>query len=277
VRRLVWLVALVLAAACADDDPFAPLPKPDRVEESTTTTLPEPDLTGVALPAVGGTTTTTIGMGPGPITIVGRVEGPEGPVAGATVQLERLVGDATATALVPTAPDGTWNLPNVLGGRYRVRAWRVPDLATMRAKVVFLETGPERAIELRVEAVGGVRVDAAIAPDPPQLDQPANVKVRVAQRLVDATGVIRDQPVVGTEVRLTANDGWLVFSANPAVTGGDGGATFSVECDEAGDNELLAILADGSSHTLDVGPCVDPDATTTTAEPSEETTTTSAP
>jgi len=273
-KRAIGLLLLLATVACSRDDPFDPLPKPDPIDESTTTTVPEPDLTGAPLSGVRGTTTTIVAIGPGPLTIVGRVEGPDGPVAGATVQLERLVGDSSAFAVVPTAADGTWNIANVLGGRYRVRAWRRPDLAVARTQVVFFESGPQRAIELRLEPVGGVRVDAVIAPDPPQVEQLANLKVRVAERSVDEVGVVRDVPRPGVLVELAGSGAWTVSSSNPLVTGEDGSVTFRVTCRDGGDQPLVAVLEGTQSFPLALPACVDPNATTTTTTTVDEDATT---
>lgn len=271
----------LLLVACSSTDPFDPLPEPEAIDASTTTTVPEPDLTGVPLAPVQGTTTTVVAIGPGPLTIVGRVEGPDGPVAGATVQLERLVGDGSALVRVPTAADGTWNVADVLGGRYRVRAWRTPDLAVARTRAVFLESGPQRAVELRLERVGGRRVDAVIAPDPPQVDEPANLKVRVAERGVDAEGLVNDVPRAGATVTLGGSGDWFVSSSNPLVTGDDGSVTFRVTCGDGGAQPLTVQLEDGAIYPLDLPACVDPTATTTTTSTTstteaEETTTTTA-
>lgn len=263
-RRAVLLV-LALLAACSNGDPFAPLPQPEAVDVSTTTTVPEPDLTGAPLAGVQGTTTTIVAIGPGPLTIVGRVEGPDGPVADATVQLERLVGDGSAFVVVPTAPDGTWNVADVLGGRYRVRAWRRPDLAVARTQVVFLESGPQRAVELRLERVGGVRVDSVMAPDPPQVDELTNLKVRVAEKSVDEVGVVRDVPRPGVLVELAGTGEWNVSSSNPLVTGDDGSVTFRVTCREDGAQPLTAVLEGTQSFPLAIPDCVDPNSPTTTS------------
>ena len=275
-RRALALLLLSAVVACSDGDPFDPLPQPDAIAESTTSTVPEPDLTGAPLAGVQGTTTTVVALGPGPLTIVGRVEGPDGPVPDATVQLERMVGDGSAMVLVPTAPDGTWNLANVLGGRYRVRAWRRPDLAVARTQVVFLESGPQRAVELRLEPVGGVRVDAVIAPDPPLVDELHNLTVRVAERTVDEAGVVRDVPRSGVLVELAGAGEWTVSSSNPLVTGADGSVTFRVTCEDDGEQPLSAVLEDEQSYPLAIPACVDPDAVTTTTEPDGTTTTTDA-
>lgn len=266
---------LVVLASCSSPDPFAELPEPDPVDLESTTSTSTLNLAGVPLPPVPGATTTTVALGPGPMTIVGKVEGPEGFVAGAIVELERLVGDGSASTRVPTAADGTWNVEKVLGGRYRVRAWRVPDLVST-TEVVFVATTRERAIELRVEPVGGVRVDTAVAPDPPVVDEQVNVKVRVAERTVDAEGIVRDTPVAGVSVTVGGSGDWQIDSPNPSSTGGDGSTIFRLTCGSDGPQPLFASLGGGSeSYALAIAPCVDPTATSTTSTTSTTTSTSS--
>src|SRR5688500_5118630 len=269
-RRCLALLVVVLAA-CTSNDPFAELPEPDPVELESTTTTAAANLAGVPLPPVRGSTTTTIALGPGPMTIVGKVEGPEGVVAGAFVELERLVGDASVSTRVPTAADGTWNLANVLGGRYRVRAWRVPDLAS-RTRVVFIESTRESAVALKVEPVGGVRVDAAVAPDPPIVDEQVNLKVRVAERTVDDDGIVRDSPRSGVSVAIGGSGRWETDSPNPSTTGGDGTTTFRLTCEDEGVQPLFATLTSGESYALTISACVDPSSTSTTTDPSSSST-----
>ena len=64
-------------------------------EEQSATTLV--DLSGVKMAGVPGKTTTTIALGPGGATLNGTVAGPDGAVGGATIHVERLVGDAVAS------------------------------------------------------------------------------------------------------------------------------------------------------------------------------------
>lgn len=274
-RARVAVLVVVLAAgmaACSSGDPFSSLPNPKPVVTEPTTTTSEPDYTKTPLNGVPGSTTTVVALGPGPLTIVGRVEGPDGVVPDAIVQLERVVGDASASTRVPTAPDGTWNVANVLGGRYRVRAWRAPDLATLRPQLVFLETGPRRAVNITLDRLGGVRVDSAIAPDPPAIREPANLKVRVANRTVDADGVVNDEPLEGTAVTLSGSGDWEVTSPNPSTTGGDGSTVFRMRCLQDGLQPLAATLENGQSYPLNIQPCYDPDTTTTTSSSSTTTT-----
>jgi hypothetical protein len=271
---VVTVLAIGVAAACSSGDPFSSLPDPKPVVTEPTTSTSEIDFTKTPLNGVPGSTTTVVAIGPGPLTIVGRVVGPDGAVVpDAIVQLERVVGVSSAETRVPTAPDGTWNAAKVLGGRYRIRAWRVPDLATLRPQIVFLESGPERAVNIKLEALGGVRVDSAIAPDPPLVGEAANLKVRVAERSVTPDGVIHDAPVAGASVGLTGSGEWEVSSPNPSTTGGDGSTIFRVQCLAEGSQPLAATLETGQSFALSIPACYDPSATTTTTSTTTTSTT----
>lgn len=268
----ISVVLAAFAAACSSGDPFSSLPNPKPVVTEPTSTTSEPDFTKTPLNGVRGSTTTVVALGPGPLTIVGRVEGPDGVVPDAIVQLERVVGDSSASMRVPTAPDGTWNAANVLGGRYRVRAWRAPDLATLRPQLIFLESGPRRAVNITLDRLGGYRVDSVIAPDPPVVKESANLKVRVANRTVDADGVVRDEPIEGATVTLSGSGDWQVTSPNPSTTGGDGSTVFRMRCLDGGLQPLAATLDTGESYPLNLQPCYDPNAPTTTSSSTTSTT-----
>lgn len=258
IRRLGFVLALVvLAGACADTQRYEPLPIPEGIEDlpPTSSTI-APDLDEIALPVVEGVTTTEPAViEPGPVTIQGRVDGPNGPVADARVRLERLTGGGSAVKIVPTAADGTWNAPNVLGGRYRIRAWQAPALGMLRAQVVFVEAPRASGVVLRVERFDGTRIDAAIAPSPPTVGEEANLRVRVSTRQVDAEGIIRYLPNVGISVTLSGSGAWSVQTANPTFTDAGGAATFRVVCGAAGPQPLSAVLDDGESRALELPGC----------------------
>lgn len=276
-RRVVLVLGVVLLAACSGKHgSFGTIEDPGEVSTiPQLTTTSERDLTGVALNPVAGNTTTSVVLGPGPVTIAGTVQAPDGVVPDAIVQLERLVGDGVAATRIPTLPDGTWKLEKVLGGRYRIRAWRVPDLATARSEVLFIEDGKDRPVALTLAAVGGVRVDAAVAPDPPVVGNQANIEVRVAERTVDAEGVVRDAPRQGVSVGLGGSGAWELDSPSPTTTMADGTAEFRVTCQQSGQQPLFATLADGSSYALLLPACVSSGTTTTsTTERSSTTSTT---
>jgi len=277
------LVAVAVTAACSND-PFKKLPRPDGDATPTTATTAVAELSKVALAPVPGQTTTTIAMAPGGATLEGTVVGPDGAAGGAVVRVERLVGDGAARTDVPTAPDGTWRLPGIKGGRYRVRAFRVPDLAQARSEVFLLGGEDTRRLDLRVDAYTGLTITKAIAPNPPPVGMPSNLVVRAVRRTVDNDGVARTQPVVGVSVELFGQGSWSLSTPNPTTTDGSGNARFGLTCRQEGSNPL-SVLVDGTDTVdLELPSCqrpapstttstTDPDDTTTSTTSDEETTT----
>lgn len=256
-RTAAAALLVVVASACATDHRYDPLPVPEGAAElpPTSSTVP-PRLDEVALPVVEGTPTTEApAIQPGPATIVGRVDGPDGPVANARVRLERVSESGVAALEVPTAADGTWNAEGVLGGRYRIRAWLAPTLGMVRAQVLFVRSPQSDSVSLRLDRFDGTRVDAAIAPNPPPVGAPANLKVRVTSRQVAPDGFIRHAPVVGTSVTLAGTGSWAIATANPTVTDAEGSALYEVQCLAAGPQPLSVLLEDGTSEALELPAC----------------------
>ncbi|MDQ1443537.1 MAG: hypothetical protein QOI20_1, partial [Acidimicrobiaceae bacterium] len=229
------------------------------------------DYSGVDLKPVTGKTTTTVLVGPGRAALKGMVVGPEGPVAGATVLVERLVGEGSGALQVATAADGTWAVANVLGGRFRIRSWRPSDLALTKPEVFFLNDGDTKQLQLQLSRYTGLAVTSAIAANPPVVDEPANLVVQVVQQSVDGQGIVRGTPVSTARVELFGGGDWRVTSPNPALTDGQGRARWQLTCRSAGRQQLAAVVGDNQQFPLDIAPCVEP-------PPEEPTTTpTSAP
>jgi hypothetical protein len=246
------------------------IPEPDPIPSLPATTSAA-DFSNVGLAPVPGRTTSTIVLGPGRAGLRGTVAGPDGAVPGAVVHIERLVGDAAASADVLTAPDGTWAAPNVLGGRYRVRAWRVPDLALTRPEVFFLGSTEERPVDLQVTRYAGIAVSGSVAPNPPIVDQPTNLIVRVAQQSVEPDGVVRAVPIPLQLVELVGGGDWRVDSDNPTYTDDGGDGRWRVRCRSSGAQEL-GVLINGEVFSLTLPACQDaivvpPDDGTGTSQP----------
>ena len=254
-RALALVVVLAaLVGACTDDDSDAG-PNPDP-EVTTPTSLS--DYTGIVLQGVGGETTTTI-QEKGSARLVGTVSAPGGPLGGATVRIDRLVAGRVIRRDVITAADGRWELRDVPGGRYRVRAFQAPTYAQPTAEVRFLVDGEEHSFDLRVEEQGGLVVRADAAPDQPQVDSPVNVVVLVAVRTVSPDGIVRSTPMSGVFVELTGLGRWVArdeddfgagtgdttsttfdegFSDMGQVLDGSGRARFELQCVAPGDPRL---------------------------------------
>jgi hypothetical protein len=204
-RRVLALVlgVAVLAGACSDDDGGDATPRPD---ETPVTALV--DYSGVPLHRVDGTTTTTGAREHGTASIVGTVSTAAGVHPGATVRIERLLAGREVRSDIATGPDGRFELRNVPGGRYRVRAFLPPALAMSAPDVRFLADGEEHTFDLVMEDQRGVVARASVAPDPPELNEAVNLVAVVASRTVDFDGIVRTTPVIGVRVELTGLGRW---------------------------------------------------------------------
>ena len=212
-RAAAVAVGLLLVAACTDDRDATPAPTTEP--RASTTTV---DLTGVALGRVPGETTTTGPAQVGRARLVGTVTGPDGPVAGATVRVERLTASGSVRRDLASGADGRWALEGVPGGRYRVRAFLAPTLAQTAAEVRFLADGDEHAFDLVVQDQSGLLVRADIAPDQPAVGAAVNLVVLVANRTVDLDGVVRAAPVTDVVVELTGLGRWELRGSSPEPT-----------------------------------------------------------
>ena len=260
----------VALAACVDGGYSVPEAKP--LPSLPGTTAP-PDLSGVVLAGVPGRTTTIPpAIGPGPAALMGLVSGPEGPVPGAVVHLERILDSGTAVADVVTGPDGRWKAEHILGGRYRVRAYRPLDLAVVKPALFFLGGTEKRTLDFTLQRFSGLTAVASIAPNPPHVNQPANLVVRIAQQSVDNSGVVRAVGVGGANAELVGSGEWRVESPNPTLTDAGGDAFWQVRC-RAGGEQLLAVLVNGiDTLAVQLPACVED-----FFEPTPESTSTSFP
>jgi hypothetical protein len=265
-------IALALASTACTKGEVEALPPAPSVPATTTTIAV--DLSGIALAGVPGRTTTTIAMQPGEATISGTVVGPGGPVAQAVVRAERVVGEASGSIDIVTGPDGTFAFTTMLGGRYRVRAWKTtPDnLALVTPEVFFLEAKESKVLALTIRPYQGVAVSSDMAPNPPVIGESANLLVQVSEQAVDAQGVVRGTPVAGARVELFGAGDWQLRSDNPQTTDGSGRVQFTLVCQRAGEQPLSVVVGDTQTFPLEVPPCAVPvdveDPSTTEAAPS---------
>jgi hypothetical protein len=266
---------LVAGTGCSGVEKLSfPNPPTTQAPSQASPTLPD-NLSSVTQPPVAGVTTTTVPVvGPGDATLNGSVFGPTGPVGGATVEADRLVGNQVASARIVTAADGSWKIPQVLGGVYRVRAWHAPNLDLTTPQVLFLGDTQNLTVSIELNAFPGPSLSSSIAPATPQVGQAANLLVQVTTPTIGADGVLRYQPVSGGLVQLTPGPGWIVSGANPAPTNAAGNVLFQVQCQTAGSSPMIATLgAKGSPVSLPVPACAPaPPPTTSTTAPCPSTT-----
>lgn len=256
----------VLSAGCSfgatsSSPPTTTVPAP--VGETTTTTEAGRPTTTLEVIVVPGsprsTTSLPAALGPGSAQINGTVVGPSGPVGGATVEVERGVGDSAVSTRLTTGPSGTFSLPSLLGGRYRVRAWALPDLAQPEATTFFLGDQESRSLQLAMVRFGSVNVRVSVDADPLPATEPANVAVLVYSGSINADGELVAAPIVGITATVEPGPRLRLLGADRVVTGGAGEATFRVQCREGGDSGGEVVVS-GMRYPLGLPPCAAPPA-----------------
>lgn len=256
-RACLTAALVVVLGACGVTSLHFATP-PATPPSSTTSTTTSPDLTGIAQNKVSGrTTTTTVAIGPGKATLTGTVVGPQGPVGGATVEADRIVGFSVATKRAITAADGSWSLPSILGGRYRVRAWQTPSLAMTDPQIFFLGGNQSMPVGLQVQSFAGQTATSAGNPQSAGVGGTITVVVAVSSQSVDDNGVVSYRPAPGVSVELTGS-GNVSFGADPVTTDGSGNANFTVTCLTAGSAGVTGTTAGGASTALSSLQCTTP-------------------
>jgi hypothetical protein len=167
---------------------------------------------------------------------------------------------------VITAADGSWSVPAVRGGRYRVRAWRAPDLDLVTPEIFFLGASESKVVALHLSPFTGVMVSSAVNPAP-IVEQPFTIAVIISNGAVDVTGVARAVPAAFVKVLLSSSGDLEGDSLNPSITDANGKAEWQVRCHTLGPQPVDVVVADTTTLTLDLPPCGQVPATTTTTAP----------
>jgi len=258
-----------MAAACSDSGSSATpatTTAPETTVRVTSTTVRATTTSTTLRPTT--TVTTLLQLGPGDASIGGTVIGPGGPVDGATVRIERLVGKLIAPADVTTTGGGSWQMPSILGGSYRVRAFKAPDLGTSPVENFFLAANERKTLSLRLPLVGGERIVAVVNPNPPRVDQAATVTIQVGTGRVDDQGRPVITPRPGVPLTLAPGPGILLESVPLVVSDGSGSAAWRIRCAVEGASAVSLTVGNGVTQVRLPGcgpaPAPAPAATTTT-------------
>jgi hypothetical protein len=262
---VILVLALPAMAACSKDDGET-LPPPS----SSTTTTARVDYSQVALPAVNPGRPVPISRprGPGQASISGRVIDDSGaPVPQAFVRATYYLDPAKPEVVeVLAGEDGTYRFDHLLGGRWRIRAWKTPILATLEIPAFFLGATERKALDLKVKVVPDLAVTSGIAPNPPLMSSPAELAVKVMTQTVDADGRVSRTASVGAPVSLSLGGVWSLGSPKEQLTDEAGTVRFILTCGSEGSQPITAVVF-GRDFPLTAPSCLDPASTTTTAPP----------
>lgn len=278
VVALALVGVLVAAGGCTADRGH----DIDSLHNPTRTTLEpfvEPhfdDTRGVALDPVAPSAPIAfpVSIRGGDASLSGTLTGPDGPVPRGRVRLERFVGEASAALDVVTDARGRWNAKGIQGGRYRVRGWRMPDLAMNSSTVLFLAAEEDRTVDLAAEAQRGVDVQAALLTPTPTIGTFVTVTALVTRHQVDGDGVVQGIPLSGTAATVTGS-GWDIPSPQ-AFVDGEGAARWTVSCAVPRPADLLVSAGEGVARVAvtacnrPAGPSVPSTSTTVPDEPTAD-------
>ncbi len=202
-------------------------------------------------------------------SVRGVVIGPGGgAVSGATVRIERFVGEQLAATEVVTGPTGAFTVANVPGGRYRVRAWRAPTLAQFGSQVTFVQDGQAQDFKLEVNAPGGREVSFDWSSSGWIVGNQPTISATVTAPFVTDKGQVGYGGSAGETVTLSVGDS--LSGSVTGVTDSSGYVAFRVTCSRVG-STFAQITVGGQTRSVGVPNC-SPVPTTTTTRPPAPTT-----
>lgn len=203
-----------------------------------------PDLRSAPLPAVSAARepVPAVQMAGGGAGLAGTVVGPDGPVSGAVVHIERHTSAGSAQLQVLTDDDGTWTAGGLAGGRFRVRAY-LPNLLTdLEPQVFFLRADEQRPVSSTLVGPADRLVVNFHSSGPHHLAMVSTDAVTVGRELVDGEGRLVVSPVPGHGVALTVTGAAGFTAPPPESTDGSGTLRFSVLCPVLGTSELRVLV-----------------------------------
>lgn len=233
------------------------------VPKSAITVVTAADSRTAAVPTVPTATTRPVQVTGGRSTLDGVVVGPGGaPVGGATVRIERLVGNESGVLNVTANATGAFSVGNLLGGRYRVRAWRAPTHAQDGSEVTFVEDGQRRSFKLELEAPTGVEWNTSLDTDRIIVGQATALHTRVRAPYVNEQGQVGVGGRPGDAMTVTAT-GIFAGQGGAKVTDGSGAASFPITCGSQTGTGTITVTGLGQSRSFTAS-CVPVPTTTTT-------------
>ncbi len=246
-RPPAWVGAAlwVVLGACGggSEPPPSPTPPSSSVVEVTTTTAPSAPRLEPTIPGAPRTSTSLpVSLGPGDAALSGTVSGPQGPVAGAAVRVERLVGGG-AVADLRSDESGGWSLGSILGGPYRLTATGSADLATLEPTLLFLGATERRTVGLSLNRLGEQVITARLVPEPPRANVTSVFTVRVGTSRIDSSGSVVIEPRPAVRLQLVSEG--LAITAPAQLTDGAGKVAWQVRCLQAGPVTVTLLVGNG--------------------------------
>jgi hypothetical protein len=248
-------VDLAITRSTLGQSPYVIPAAPDtRVEQPPTLAFATTEDQYPVVPMVGGTT-----------VLSGVVLGPDGPVPGATVEIQRHTADGVAFRTIAADDAGRWRATGLLGGRYRVRAWLPGALAMGSSEVAFVPDGEAKDFEFLLWGIDPSPKLELVKNNEVYLGVPATIAVVLTRPVIDDRGVVVTTPIGGSPIFVSASQNMTVLSDPTQSTDVDGVARFAIVCSalpaaDVINTGVLIARADDLVQTFPMPACVLPPA-----------------
>lgn len=186
----------------------------------------------------------------------GRVFVADDEVEGSVVRLERFVGEDFGVLNIPVKKDGTWEAKDIRGGRYRVRAFKKPNLATVEPQPFFLAADKgEGNVDLTMERHEGQLLQGALDVPEPHVGEKVVLRALLTEETVDDDGVVRGHGIPAAAVQVSVLGGVAVVGSDLSATDESGFAIVTVVCTAEGVNGVN-ITSSGLTTLVELPNCL---------------------
>lgn len=185
----------------------------------------------------------------GDATLRGTVSGPDGPVPGAVVRIERHTDHGSISVDTSTDDEGRWVLAPLAGGRYRVRAWLPGQLTMGRSEVRFVGDDEVATFDFSLWGIDPAPAFEFVDGGAMYEGSTATVALVLTWRSIDGDGLVVINPLPGAEVTVETTAQVGVTSGQPLVTGSDGVARVQLRCVPTG---VPPLSAEPTDETVDI-------------------------
>jgi hypothetical protein len=196
-----------------------------------------------------------IEMTGGKARLIGTVSGPDGPIAGATVGIQRVTSEGIGDLQVLTNGEGKWAADRMPGGTYRVRAW-IPGISTSGgSEVRYLEEDEKAEFAFTILAVDPTPTIEFVHGGPIYAAHSGSVAMVMTSRVIDENGIVVTSPVVGALVTVQTTFGVTVATSPIQLTDANGTASFTLTCLGVASGGTITATSGVVSHTFSLPEC----------------------
>lgn len=182
--------------------------------------------------------------------VTGKIIGPDGPVSGAIVRLERTTLEGSMTEDVRTDSSGSYRFKGILGGRYSIRSWLPGKYTSGEPDLFFLDGVSDDDKDVK-NSKPVFKKDITIrgVSSSPSIDYSTGgsiyagssgvVAVTVTKESVSTDGIVIVSPASGTQVQVGVSGLYSLVGSSSKFIDSTGNAVFTLRCSRPTSNGSL--------------------------------------